>query len=192
MPIPRLQKLVNIATDLEPPFGPDNADGERHNGSRNNPSSGTNNNNPLRNQSTIMFSKPVFIAAVLTLVAAVPLYLFDSANLSLDIRQLPWQLLGVFTLLVTATLWSGGAMPVKNDSRQRVQEQPDRERGMVKWFNSSKGFGFITSDDGEDVFVHFHSIRGRGHRTLRDGQRVDFIVSEGEKGLQAEDVAVAR
>ena len=62
----------------------------------------------------------------------------------------------------------------------------------MKWFNANKGFGFITRDSGDDVFVHFRSIRGSGHRVLRDGQRVEFEVSEGEKGLQAEDVAVAR
>jgi CspA family cold shock protein len=50
-----------------------------------------------------------------------------------------------------------------------------RERGMVKWFNVKKGFGFITWDDGEDVFVHFRSIRGQGHRSLTEGQRVKFV-----------------
>ncbi|MCW9013677.1 MAG: cold-shock protein [Gammaproteobacteria bacterium] len=66
-----------------------------------------------------------------------------------------------------------------------------RETGTVKWFNSNKGFGFITRDNGDDVFVHFRSIRGQGHRTLIEGQRVEFSVTEGEKGLQAEDVAIA-
>ncbi|MCL6416312.1 cold shock domain-containing protein [Aestuariirhabdus sp. Z084] len=63
-----------------------------------------------------------------------------------------------------------------------------REEGVVKWFNVSKGFGFITRQSGDDLFVHFRSIRGEGHRTLSDGQRVSFIVTEREKGLQAEDV----
>ncbi|MCW8955482.1 MAG: cold-shock protein [Gammaproteobacteria bacterium] len=66
-----------------------------------------------------------------------------------------------------------------------------RETGIVKWFNTNKGFGFITRDTGDDVFVHFRSIRGQGHRTLIEGQRVEFNVTEGEKGLQAEDVAIA-
>lgn len=64
-----------------------------------------------------------------------------------------------------------------------------REAGQVKWFNASKGFGFITRDTGEDIFVHFRSIRGDGHRVLKDGQRVEFSVSMGDKGLQADDVA---
>jgi CspA family cold shock protein len=67
-----------------------------------------------------------------------------------------------------------------------------REEGVVKWFNGTKGFGFITRDNDEDVFVHFRSIRGRGHRTLHEGQRVRFGVVDSEKGLQAEDVSVIR
>ncbi|RRJ85427.1 cold shock domain-containing protein [Aestuariirhabdus litorea] len=63
-----------------------------------------------------------------------------------------------------------------------------REEGEVKWFNVSKGFGFITRPSGDDIFVHFRSIRGEGHRTLSDGQRVSFVVTQREKGLQAEDV----
>jgi cold shock protein len=63
-----------------------------------------------------------------------------------------------------------------------------REQGKVKWFNVSKGFGFITKDDGEEIFVHFRSIRGEGRRGLRDGQRVSFVVAQSDKGPQAEDV----
>lgn len=63
-----------------------------------------------------------------------------------------------------------------------------REQGVVKWFNDSKGFGFIQRNSGEDVFVHFRAIQADGHRTLRDGQRVEFIVAQGQKGLQAEEV----
>ena len=67
-----------------------------------------------------------------------------------------------------------------------------RERGVVKWFNVKKGFGFITWDQGEDVFVHFRSIRGQGHRSLAEGQRVKFTVVRGDKGPQAEDVSAVR
>ena len=63
-----------------------------------------------------------------------------------------------------------------------------REQGKVKWFNATKGFGFITREQGDDVFVHYRSIRGEGHRTLREGQKVEFVVMKGDKGLQAEDV----
>ena len=63
-----------------------------------------------------------------------------------------------------------------------------REEGLVKWFNVSKGFGFISRESGEEIFVHFRSIRGEGRRSLRDGQRVSFEVATSDKGLQAEEV----
>lgn len=67
-----------------------------------------------------------------------------------------------------------------------------REVGTVKWFNVAKGFGFITRSTGDDVFVHFRNIRGRGHRSLNEGQRVRFNVHQSDKGLQAEDVSIIR
>lgn len=65
-----------------------------------------------------------------------------------------------------------------------------RETGTVKWFNNTKGFGFIKRDHGDDVFVHFKAIRGTGYRSLEEGQRVEFLVAQGQKGLQAEEVSV--
>ena len=67
----------------------------------------------------------------------------------------------------------------------------NRENGTVKWFDNAKGYGFISRASGqEDVFVHFRQIRGEGYRTLQEGQQVSFAVVQGQKGLQAEDVAV--
>jgi CspA family cold shock protein len=66
----------------------------------------------------------------------------------------------------------------------------ERETGTVKWFNGSKGYGFIARDQGEDVFVHYSEIRGQGFRNLEEGQTVEFSVQQGQKGLQATDVAV--
>lgn len=87
-----------------------------------------------------------------------------------------------------------GAVAVDNadDDDDEFDGDDDRESGTVKWFNVNKGFGFITRDNGEDIFVHFRSIRGRGHRSLRQGQPVRFSVTEGEKGVQAENVSVAK
>jgi len=62
------------------------------------------------------------------------------------------------------------------------------ETGTVKWFNSSKGFGFITREQGDDVFVHFKSIVGEGYKTLQEGDQVQFEVGQGPKGLQANNV----
>ncbi len=63
------------------------------------------------------------------------------------------------------------------------------EQGIVKWFNADKGFGFITRENGDDVFVHFTAIQGNGYRSLEEGQRVKFDVVQGPKGPQAENVA---
>lgn len=63
-----------------------------------------------------------------------------------------------------------------------------REQGTVKWFNGSKGYGFIERESGDDVFVHYSSILGDGFRNLDEGQRVEFVVTQGEKGPQASDV----
>ena len=63
-------------------------------------------------------------------------------------------------------------------------------KGRVKWFNEKKGFGFISRDDGTDVFVHFSSIKKDGFKTLYEGDEVEFEVSQGPKGLQATDVTV--
>jgi CspA family cold shock protein len=66
----------------------------------------------------------------------------------------------------------------------------ERETGTVKWFNSTKGYGFIERDRGEDVFVHYSGIRGTGYRSLRENQYVEFTVVQGQKGPQAQDVVV--
>lgn len=64
----------------------------------------------------------------------------------------------------------------------------ERVTGTVKWFNATKGFGFIEQDEGEDVFVHYSAIVGEGYRSLEEGQRVEFVVVQGDKGPQAQDV----
>lgn len=88
----------------------------------------------------------------------------------------------------TAATPTGGGTAIREESRRSAVAAGPREQGKVKWFNVSKGFGFITKDDGEEIFVHFRSIRGDGRRSLRDGQRVSFVVARSEKGPQAEDV----
>ena len=64
----------------------------------------------------------------------------------------------------------------------------ERETGTVKWFNDAKGFGFIARENGEDVFVHFRAIESSGFKSLQDGQKVSFVVTRGQKGLQADSV----
>ena len=64
----------------------------------------------------------------------------------------------------------------------------DRQVGTVKWFNDAKGFGFITPESGDDLFVHFRAIQGNGFKSLKEGQNVTFVVTKGPKGLQADQV----
>jgi CspA family cold shock protein len=68
----------------------------------------------------------------------------------------------------------------------------ERITGTVKWFNGGKGYGFISREGGEDVFVHFSAIQGDGYRNLEEGQKVEFSVEKGPKGLQATNVTVVR
>ncbi len=64
------------------------------------------------------------------------------------------------------------------------------EPGSVKWFNNTKGFGFIVRENGGDIFVHYSSISSKGFRTLQEGDKVEFTVVEAEKGLQAQDITI--
>jgi CspA family cold shock protein len=64
-------------------------------------------------------------------------------------------------------------------------------QGLVKWFNDAKGYGFITQEDGQDVFVHYSAVQGSGFRSLAEGDRVEFEVTKGPKGLQAANVKKA-
>ena len=66
----------------------------------------------------------------------------------------------------------------------------ERVQGTVKWFNNSKGYGFISQENGEDVFVHFQSIQAEGYKSLEEGQKVEFTIGQGQKGPQANDVKI--
>ncbi len=66
----------------------------------------------------------------------------------------------------------------------------ERVQGTVKWFNDGKGYGFIEREEGDDVFVHYNSLQGEGFKSLKEGQRVEFTLEQGEKGPQAVEVAV--
>jgi cold shock CspA family protein len=121
-----------------------------------------------------MFKKPFFILFAITALACIPLYFLSVQEFSLTLSNFPIIALTLFIIVLVSSFC--------------VQLNSARTGGDLY---ANKGFGFITRDSGDDVFVHFRSIRGEGHRVLHDGQRVEFKVSEGDKGLQADDVAVA-
>ncbi len=110
-----------------------------------------------------------------------------SIGLLFSSDQLPLLLTSLISIAIACfatLLWLGA-------DAKSVNATDGREIGTVKWFNAAKGFGFITRESGDDIFVHFRSIQGKGHRSLGEGQRVMFDVAEGEKGLQAVDVCSA-
>jgi len=138
---------------------------------------------------------PYLLVLVLGLASALPNDLATTDFLTPAFYGLSW-----FFFLAASTLaliFSGSSSTATSGDSDQFEEDEDAgpegsEGGTVKWFNVNKGFGFITTDGGEDVFVHFRSIRGHGRRSLRQGQAVRFDLSEGEKGMQAENVSVAR
>ena len=89
----------------------------------------------------------------------------------------------------------GGAIAASNQGKalylSRKEVVTVVPKGKVKWFNNAKGYGFIQQEDGSDIFVHFSAIKGEGYKTLEEGQMVEFDITQGPKGLQAENVVKA-
>lgn len=143
-----------------------------------------------------MFIRQLFSAAIATAAAAIPLYLLTQPDTTISRITFP-ALLGITfiaTLIASALVLyrpSGRLRKKPRRPHRKAAAGGTREGGQVKWFNTAKGYGFITRDSGDDVFVHFRGIRGSGHRSLKEGQRVEFSVSRAEKGLQADDVTDA-
>lgn len=140
-----------------------------------------------------------------TLAALGPAALLAAVSFVIETSRMPSSALVFTTALLSSFLTlivlnikpkAASSKPAKNNpnagnssnagSSKIVGGSGKKETGSVKWFNASKGFGFITRANGEEIFVHFRSIVGQ--RSLRDGQRVEFAVTNGSKGLQAEDV----
>ncbi len=138
-------------------------------------------------------SRNIFISLVISVIATVatlqmhgdPRSLTESIAMLMDKAQLPLWIISFVSIFVACTITQllGGS------SSESIEVGDGREVGTVKWFNAAKGFGFITRESGEDIFVHFRSIQGKGHRSLGEGQKVTFEVAEGDKGLQAVEVA---
>ena len=119
---------------------------------------------------------------------------YDFALLAGDTaRAVPWQLSKVIVRCPCSSLARALARPLPGAqrSKQRVPLRSENVAvGTVKWFNNEKGYGFISPDSGQDVFVHFSAIQGRGFRSLEEGQRVEFDIVPGRKGNEAQNVQV--
>lgn len=142
-------------------------------------------NKGLRHQLQSLVSALLILAVVvqtLTLLAPMP-----------EVGGHPAILLSLATAVIAIVIHLAVSFyrhtPVSASSQ--TYDMTNRDTGTVKWFNTSKGFGFISRDSGDDIFVHFRAIRGEGHRVLVEGQRVEFSVMNRDKGLQAEDVIAA-
>jgi CspA family cold shock protein len=128
-----------------------------------------------------------YAASALLLIAV----LLQALCLLLPLQQIGGQPGILFSLLcatLACALQLASGLQLRDKPAARHAHGSPRESGTVKWFNTSKGFGFISRDTGDDIFVHFRAIRGDGHRVLVEGQRVEFVVMQRDKGLQAEDV----
>jgi CspA family cold shock protein len=140
--------------------------------------------------------KKIVISIVIGLIAyeITKLSLNGSIQIPDTTSEISLLLLFIATSLVSQFLGGGsesaGASAGTGTSASSY-DSSEHEMGTVKWFNVRKGYGFITRDAGDDVFVHFRNIEGKGRRAIEEGQRVSFVVTTGDKGLQADEVSPA-
>lgn len=125
----------------------------------------------------------LLLSAVMAFISLLALHALTQESLATFQFNTP-----AFSVLLALYALTSFVTPIFDNIPIPLPNASDREQGKVKWFNVSKGYGFVTRDNGEDIFVHFRSIRGKGRRILHEGQTVVFTVGEGEKGPQAEDV----
>ena len=112
----------------------------------------------------------------------VDLYIFAIVFLAVALASF------ISPLIQAGTASNKASSPAPKKASRKSSKSGNREQGTVKWFNVSKGYGFVTRDNGEEIFVHFRSILGEGRRVLREGDSIEFSVTQGDKGPQAEDV----
>ena len=135
--------------------------------------------------------KKIAISIVIGLIA----YAINELTLKNGSIHIPRSMpeISLLLLFITTSFASqlfGGDSSIDGES-DHSYSLSERETGTVKWFNVRKGYGFITRDAGDDVFVHFRNIEGSGRRVIEEGQRVSFVVISGDKGLQADEVSPA-
>ena len=136
----------------------------------------------------MLLIRSLFISIIIAAPAAIGYNSWKTGTF--DPNTIDWCLVAAFCLttfiacLVTALLTARARGALQTAG----QDSSDRQQGEVKWFNRTKGYGFIATDSGNEIFVHYRNIRGEGHRALYEGQRVDFVIIEEDKGEQADDV----
>ena len=97
-------------------------------------------------------------------------------------------ILAAFSAVLASTLMLNKRQYNSRDDSE--SEEVDRQKGTVKWFNATKGFGFVICEDGKEIFVHFRALKHGGRRSLKDGSRISFVVTQGDRGPQASEVII--
>ncbi len=138
-----------------------------------------------------MLNKPLPIGIIMAILASAPVYLLSLWDYQLKLAEFPLFAISLLVFFIVTAYWSANASAPRPAVRKPLaRSRHERETGVVKWFNANKGFGFISRDNGDEIFVHFRAIRGHGHRVLEEGQTVEFGIVMGEKGQQAHDVLI--
>ncbi len=137
--------------------------------------------------------KKILVSLVISIIVYLALVAINGGNFvpasAENYISLAILFIGIYVSTI-GTYSSSSSSSSSPASRKAVSKKAsdDSEEGSVKWFNVKKGYGFITRDQGDDVFVHYRNLEGKGRRSIAEGQRVSFIVVDGDKGLQAEEV----
>lgn len=132
-------------------------------------------------------AKNFIVSPVLGLAAFFIYQFFETGTFFIPSTSL--HAISIATYIVA--VFAGGLIVSAGNQHYYYDEDDEgRESGSVKWFNAKKGYGFITRDAGDDIFVHYRNLEGDGNRSIADGQRVTFVVVNSDKGLQAEEVEI--
>lgn len=139
--------------------------------------------------------KTTIISTLIGIVAFIAIGLVQDQTIHIPNNAISIIELLIIIMAVLAGSMSKGAPAASTSSTGSTSStsstssgSAEQETGTVKWFNVKKGYGFITRDQGDDVFVHYRNIEGGGRRGINEGQRVSFVVINGDKGLQADEV----
>ncbi len=137
--------------------------------------------------------KKIAISIVIGLIAYAisELALTDGIHIPSTVPEISLLVLFIATSFASQLVGGSSSESESESESESSYSSSDREMGTVKWFNVRKGYGFITRDAGDDVFVHFRNIEGSGRRSIEEGRRVSFVVTDGDKGLQADEVSPA-
>ena len=134
----------------------------------------------------------IILSAILAAIAAAAIPFISNPDSNAIINPVSFVMIFIATALgafISPIIKPSVSTP-SSKSSDKSSGRKGREIGTVKWFNVSKGYGFVTRASGEEIFVHFRSISGNGRKVLREGQKIEFSVVDGDKGPQAEDVDI--